>query len=114
MTRRTWVYTEGGRPLPEPYESTGEEQPVVRVEIAAGALYDGQRALDGTDVSSRSKFNEYLRRTGCTVASDFTQHWADAAKKREAYFSGKARNPQLREAIGRAAYQLEMKRGKRK
>lgn len=112
MTRRRWVYTEGGRPLPEPYEATEDEQPVVRVEIAAGALYDGQRALDGTDVSTRRRFNEYLRTRGLAMADDFKGQWQQAAQKREAYRTGQQKNPKLREAIGRAAYQLE-KKGRR-
>lgn len=113
MTRRRWVYTEGGRPLPEPYEATEDEQPVARVEIAAGALYDGQRALDGTDVSTRRRFDEYMKRHGYAMADDFKGQWAQAAQKREAFRAGQQRNPQLRDAIGRAAYQLE-KRGRRK
>lgn len=113
MTRRRWVYTEGGRPLPEPYEATEEAQPVVRVEIAAGALYDGQRALDGTDVSTRRRFDEYMKRNGLAMADDFKGEWQKAAQSREAYRAGRKRDPQLREAIGRAAYELE-KKGRRK
>lgn len=112
MTRRRWVYTEGGRPLPQPYEATEEAPTHVRTQIATGSLYEGQRALDGTDVSSRAKFNEYLRRTGCAVADDFKGEWAKAAEARQAYRQGKQRNPKLRDAIGRAAYQLE-KKGRR-
>lgn len=113
MTRRRWVYTEGGRPLPEPYEVADDYQPPVRVEIAAGALYDGQRALDGTDVSTRRRFNEYMRRNGYALADDFKGEWAKAAQSREDFRAGRRKDPTLRDAIGRAAYQLE-KRGRRR
>ena len=108
--KRRWVYTEGGRPLAEPLEVTKDAQAPARLEVVTGNLYDGQRALDGTDVSTRRRFEEYLRRTGCALADDFKGEWAAAAKAREAALSGRQRNPKLREQIGRAAYQLETKR----
>lgn len=110
---RRWVYTEGGRPLPEPYEATAEAQHTARLEIATGSVYDGQRALDGTDVSTRRRFEEYLRRTGTCMADDFKGEWQKAAAAREEYRAGRQRNPKLRDDIGRAAYQLE-KKGRRK
>lgn len=110
MSRRRWVYTEGGQPLAEPLEVTEEAQAPARLEVAAGGFYEGQRALDGTDVSTRRRFNEYLRRTNCAVADDFKTTWADAAKARADALAGRKRNPQLRETIGRVAYQMEMKR----
>lgn len=112
MPKRTWVYTEGGRPLEQPLEVTDEAQPTARLEIATGNLYEGQRAQDGTDVSTRRRFEEYMRRNGYAVADDFKGEWAQAAKTRADYLTGTKRNPALREAIGRAAYQLEMKRRK--
>jgi hypothetical protein len=33
------------------------------------------QATDGTDISSRAKHREYMRRNNLTTAGDFTDHW---------------------------------------
>jgi predicted nucleic acid-binding Zn ribbon protein len=58
--------------------------------LAGDRYYDGLRATDGTDISSRSKHREYMRRNGLTTADDFKGTWEKAAKEREAYRQGKA------------------------
>jgi predicted nucleic acid-binding Zn ribbon protein len=50
--------------------------------------YDGLRATDGTDISSRSKHREYMRANNLTTADDFTQTWAKAEQQRREVFSG--------------------------
>lgn len=107
--RKTWLYTQGGVPIPGgPVELTGEEEEApARLQIDAGNLYEGQRALDGTDIGSKAKFRDYLRRNNYALADDFKETWAKAAKQREELRAGKRRNPALREAIGRLAYALE-------
>lgn len=47
--------------------------------------YDGLRATDGTDISSRSKHREYMRMHGLTTADDFQGSWAKAQAAREQY-----------------------------
>lgn len=64
--------------------------------------YDGMRATDGTDISSRAKHREYMRRNNLTTADDFRETWKDAPKKRELEAS-KVR----REAIAKAIHHLE-------
>lgn len=64
--------------------------------------YDGMRATDGTDISSRAKHREYMRRNDLTTIDDFKQEWADAPRKREL----EARKG-TREAIERAIHHLE-------
>lgn len=50
--------------------------------------YDGLRATDGADISSRSKHREYMRANNLTTADDFTQTWAKAEAQRREFFSG--------------------------
>lgn len=49
--------------------------------------YDGARATDGTDISTRAKHREYMKRHNLTTTDDFKQTWAQAQKAREAYFT---------------------------
>lgn len=72
--------------------------------------YGGLRATDGTDISSRKKRREYMRRNDLVDANDFKGAWEKAQKERETFRRGQHHNPERREAIGRIAYQLEMKR----
>ena len=114
MTRRTYVYTSGGRPLPEPYEVTddwrnpGSESTGDLAKFA----YDNLRATDGTDISSRTKHREYMKHNGLALADDFKQTWQQARAERDAYFRGEKLNPSYREAVGRAEYQLSKRRRK--
>lgn len=73
--------------------------------------YEGLKATDGTDISSRAKHREYMRRNNLTTADDFTQTWAKAAKERADYYTGK-KGTVTRDDIGRAIHQLESKRNR--
>lgn len=48
--------------------------------------YEGLRATDGTDISSRTKQREYMKRHGLTTADDFSSSWAKAKEARERYY----------------------------
>jgi hypothetical protein len=69
--------------------------------MAGDRHYDGLRATDGTDISSRSKHREYMRANNLTTADDFTQTWKDAAKERERVYAGddKSRAHDVRAAL---------------
>ena len=47
--------------------------------------YEGLRASDGTDISSRTKHREYMKRHGLTTADDFKGQWAKAEQARNEY-----------------------------
>lgn len=51
--------------------------------------YEGLRATDGTDISSRAKHRAYMRERGLTTVDDFTQTWAKQAREREASAAGR-------------------------
>jgi hypothetical protein len=69
--------------------------------------YDGMRATDGTDISSRTKHREYMKRNGLTTADDFTNQWKNDAQKRAEYFTTGKGGAVNRDDIGRAIHQLE-------
>jgi hypothetical protein len=58
--------------------------------LAGDRGYDGLRAQDGTDISSRSKHRAYMKQHGLTTADDYTATWAAAEKRRDAYRRGEA------------------------
>lgn len=69
--------------------------------LAGDRHYDGLQATDGTDISTRTKHREYMKRNGLTMSSDFTNEWAAAARKREEFRSGAHADPGLRRVIER-------------
>lgn len=78
-----------------------------RPPVFGDSHYDGMRATDGTDISSRTKHREYMKANGLALASDFTETWASAEKRR----SQPQRDSERREQIGRALYEQEKRRG---
>ena len=113
--RRRWLYTMAGQPLAEPVELT--EDAVLPEDTQAPVYTDrymeGLQATDGTDISSRAKRREYMRRNNLADADDFKGTWAKAAQEGPRLFEAKGYDKAARrEAIGRALYNLE-KRGRR-
>ena len=65
--------------------------------------YDGLRAPDGTDISSRSKHKAYMKATGLTTSDDFKGEWARAKEARENYYQrgGSVSRSDVERAIAR-------------
>lgn len=104
MTRTTYVYVTGTDGKVTSYVKGQEPQ---RLHADAGALwgdrdYIGLRATDGTDISSRSKQREYMKRHGLTTADDFTETWAKAEKARDEYRQGRGGGAITRNDIAEA------------
>jgi hypothetical protein len=106
MTRRRWIQIDG-----ELVEVTPDfvAQPRDHNRVHGDLHYDGLRAPDGTDISTRTKHREYMKRTGLTTADDFSGQWERQRKDREAFFQGKT-GAVRREDIGRAIARLERER----
>lgn len=70
--------------------------------------YDGVRATDGTDISTRSKHRDYMKRNNLTTVDDFKSTWANAQKQRENFYTqgGSIK----RQDIERAIYQTQHNR----
>lgn len=111
MSRRRWVYTEGGVRLPEPIEVTQEwrNTAVGAPRRSEAEVYGNLTATDGTPIDSRRKHREYMASHGLAMAEDFKGTWEKAAKERQEMRSGgtQAVRRERREDIGRALYQLE-------
>ena len=105
MTRRRYIQDKNTLEL---IEITDGYQPEMRTD--SGALwgdrsYDGMKAPDGTDISSRTKHREYMKATGLTTADDFKQTWATAKQERErAYTQGGSFS---KRDVERAIHQLQ-------
>ncbi len=56
--------------------------------LAGDRHYEGLRAPDGTDISTRTKHREYMKRNGLTTADDFTETWKRAEAERDRYRRG--------------------------
>ena len=87
MTRRRWIQD---RKTGELIEVSADYTPEMRTDSGAlwgDSSYDGMRAPDGTDISSRSKHREYMKATGLTTMDDFKGTWAKAKESRERYMT---------------------------
>lgn len=76
----------------------------------AGALwgdrhYDGARATDGTDISTRTKHREYMAAHGLATVDDYKGTWAKAQAARESYYRNGGSIG--REDVARAMHQLQ-------
>lgn len=111
MTRRRWVYTEGGKPLPQPYE-VGEDfqNSPGRAAPYTDSYMDGARATDGTDIGSRAKRRAYMKAHNLADADDFKGTWAQTEKQRADFYTGKWGKEERREALARALHQHETRR----
>ena len=69
--------------------------------LAGDRHYDGLRATDGTDISSRSKHRAYMKEKGLTTADDFKETWAKSNREREALRDGTFKDKDLRETLTR-------------
>ena len=108
MTRRRWIQ----RTDPKTGKSYLEEVPLNYYTprrnlsdtdaLISERHYDGMRATDGTDISTRAKHRDYMRRNNLTTIDDYTEEWANAPRKREL-----EQQKERREAIDRVIHQLE-------
>jgi hypothetical protein len=108
VSRRRWVYTEGGKPLPEPIEVGEDYRPPSA--SSTGDLgkfeYDNLRATDGTDISSRTKRRHYMQARGLADPRDFRETLPKAQAQREAFYTARTSTRELADTVGRVAHQL--------
>jgi hypothetical protein len=69
--------------------------------LAGDRHYDGLRATDGADISSRTKHRNYMKSKGLTVAGDYRETWAKAQKERDALRAGTFNDKELRDILTR-------------
>lgn len=67
--------------------------------LAGDRHYDGLRAPDGTDISSRTKHRQYMKSKGITTADDFTGVWKQAEQERTALRQGDFQDKELHRMV---------------
>lgn len=72
--------------------------------LAGDRHYEGMRAPDGSDISSRTKHREYMARTGLTTTSDFTETWKKQTTERENFRQGAFTDKELRTEVAKQVY----------
>jgi hypothetical protein len=113
MTRRRYIYDSVKQELVE--VTPDYEAPQRNAHTSDGLLwndrsYDGLRATDGTDISSRSKHREYMRVNGLTTMDDFKQSFADAQQRKAEYVTQGKHGAVKREHIERAIHEIQSRR----
>jgi len=69
--------------------------------------YEGLRATDGTDISTRKKHRDYMKQHGLTTVDDYKDSWAKKKTERENYYQ--KGGTITRDHIRRIIHQLENK-----
>lgn len=109
MTRRRYRYDEATKQMVEVGSDWTDAER--RAQTPTEELtYGGMRATDGTPINTKRRHREYMQQNGLALVSDYTEHNAKAAKKREDFFAGRHEHAGLKEAIGRAYDQVKRKR----
>ncbi len=79
-----------------------------RVELMLDSKYEGLRATDGTDVSSRRKWQAYARQHNLAHVEDFDKgYWPKKAKERDAMTRGDWGQKERTQAVVEAMRRVE-------
>lgn len=115
MSRRRWLYTAGGRPLAEPVEITEDwkDESMQGGHASEEEVYGHTTATDGTDLSTRRRHREYMKRNGLTTADDFKETWRKADIDRATFYTTGGDSKERRETIARTYHQLESRKRRR-
>lgn len=101
MSRRRYVYDEEIGAMVEVTQQRESMNARDRGALWNDRHYDGARATDGTDISTRARHRAYMKRHGLTTADDFSSSWERARTEREKYYQhgGSFRKEDLHQAI---------------
>jgi putative FmdB family regulatory protein len=72
--------------------------------LAGDRHYDGLRAHDGSDISSRTKHREYMKRNNLTMTSDFTNSWKENERQRTQLREASFQDKELRTTVAEQVY----------
>lgn len=78
----------------------------IHAPILMDRFYENTAATDGTDIGSRRKHREYMKRHNLAMADDFKGEWSQASRQREAIRTGQHERKERREAIERVIHQI--------
>jgi hypothetical protein len=108
MSRVTYVYRniDGGGVEVFEKGTQPEAERAINNALAGDRHYDGLRASDGADISTRTKHREYMRANNLTTVDDFKGVWQKAQAERDAYRTTGKGGAVTREDIARAIHDL--------
>ena len=106
--RGRFIYDEQGAiPVDEEWQGTDAQ----KMPVFTDRYMEKDRAVDGTDISNRTRRRRYMEAHGLADASDYGQaHWNKAEQKRGAFYQGRDADPELHNTIGRALYEARKKK----
>lgn len=111
MTRRRYIQDPKTLEMIEvtpDYVAAPRESAKTRGALWNDRHYDGVTATDGTDISTRKKHREYMKRNNLTTVDDFSQTWAKSQQAREEFYT---RGGSIKRSdIERAMYQINNRR----
>lgn len=87
MARRKWIQINGDLVEVDPYTYQPPNRMNTDSALYGDRHYDGMRATDGTDISTRSKHREYMKLNNVTTVDDFKDTWARAREQRERLYT---------------------------
>lgn len=98
--RGRWVYDQRQQKLVPAHEYIAPEI-ALTAPVMVDRFYENTVAIDGkTDIGSRKKYREYLKRTGFAHSSDFSPEFCEKQRKAKDAESSK----RTRETVARIAY----------
>jgi len=110
MTRRRWIQQPDGSLVEvDPHTGGTPRNGGGDDALWGDRHYDGLVAPDGTDISSRTKHREYMKRTGLTTYDDFKGEFAKKRQQRDEYHLGQRGSIQKRD-INEAIEYLKSRR----
>lgn len=84
--RGRWVWDEKQQKLVRPWEyDFGNTEEARAAPISSGRFYENTSATDGTDIGSRKKHREYMKRNGLCTVDDYTKTIARKQKERREF-----------------------------
>lgn len=102
---------QGGKWIPiEEYRAQPRSSQSTDAALWGDRHYEGMKAPDGQDISSRTKHREYMKANNVTTADDFSNTWKKAAIDRAAYYQEGRGGAFSRTDVARAIAQLESRK----
>ena len=105
MSRQVFVYRPGhplasARGFVNVNELGPEPEKAINAPICTDRFMENSQATDGTDIGSRARRREYMKREGVTDKSDYQPDWTDRVRKKRDVEQCKA----TRDTVARIVY----------
>lgn len=105
MTRRKWVQIDGVLVEVDPSTYRPASRTNTDGVLYGDRHYDGMKATDGADISSRTKHRAYMQRNGLTTVDDYSETWKKAERERVEWLT-QGTDRTRREDVARAMFNV--------